>query len=214
MRPRAALCEMSANTRYLSLTKPLGMVLEERENGCGAVIESLVSGGAAAESRAVAPGDVLVKVGETDVQTRAFDEVMEMLVAAPSQVSLALDDGLGKLDITPNLIKSLKPEEAVLADLVVRRAVFEIRASTFAQAELGGLLRVEIVLGAGVRQDGRCLVRFFGIFSRDGSSTYSCNISATGRRKPDGSIEILALSCAKDEGWGQTIDLKRDEQTS
>ena len=83
MRPRAALCEMSANTRYLSLTKPLGMVLEERENGCGAVIESLVSGGAAAESRAVAPGDVLVKVGETDVQTRAFDEVMEMLVAAP-----------------------------------------------------------------------------------------------------------------------------------
>lgn len=71
----------------------------------------------------------------------------------------------------------------------------------------------QIVLGAGVRPDGRCLVRFFGIFSTpgiSGGSTYSCNVSATGRRRADGSVEILALLCAKDEGWSRTIDLKQE----
>ena len=66
---------------------------------------------------------------------------------------------------------------------------------------------------ARARAAGRasCLVRFFGIFTTDGgASTYSCNLSATGRRREDGSTEILALSAAKDEGWGQTIDLRRD----
>ena len=79
-----------------------------------------------------------------------------------------------------------------------------------ARRELGSLLRVEIVVGGGVRKDGQCLVRFFAIFSLSGDgSSFSCNVSATGIKAADGSIEITALSCAKDEGWGRTIDLKR-----
>ena len=107
-----------------------------------------------------------------------------------------------------------------MADLVVRAAVREVRRcvdqSEELQETLGELVRVEILLGAGTRDDGRCLVRFFGIFATGGAgtSTYSCNVSATGRRRDDGEgdggIEITALSCAKDEGWGRTIDLKRD----
>ena len=38
----------------------------------------------------------------------------------------------------------------------------------------------------------------------DGS--YSCNVSATGVEE-GGEVKITKLSCAKDEGWGRTIDL-------
>ena len=79
------------------------------------------------------------------------------------------------------------------------------------------MLRVEIVVGAGVQRDGSVKVRFFGIFSTSGGDfdTYSCNVSATGRRREDGGgIEITALSCAKDEGWGRTIDLMREVEPS
>ena len=51
-----------------------------------------------------------------------------------------------------------------------------------------------------------------------GLSTYSCNVSATGVRehieddgndnkKNNNQIRIVSLSCAKDEGLGQTYDL-------
>lgn len=77
------------------------------------------------------------------------------------------------------------------------------------QRDLGDLLRVEILVGAGVQPDGNCLVRFFAIFSTGGGGSYSCNVSAGGRCGTDNRIEITAISCAKDEGWGRTIDLKR-----
>ena len=211
--PRVCMSE-----RTVTLAKPLGLVLEERDEDAGVRVAALQAGGAAALSGEVAPGDVLVRVGQTDVSKCSFDDVMEKLVDAPAEVSLLLSDGLGRFDISANLAKSLKPEEAVLADLVVRAAVREVRTIVGAQddllRELGELLRVEILVGAGVRDDGRCLVRFFGIFSTGAGGSYSCNVSATGRRSAAGagSVEIIALSCAKDEGWGRTIDLKRAEE--
>ena len=74
---------------------------------------------------------------------------------------------------------------------------------------LGKLLRVEIVLGAGVQRDGSVKVRFFAIFRTTGSAgdSYSCNVSATGVLDSAGQAKITKLSCAKDEGWGQTIDI-------
>mmetsp|Transcript_15508 Transcript_15508/g.50122 ORF Transcript_15508/g.50122 Transcript_15508/m.50122 type:complete len:238 (+) Transcript_15508:71-784(+) len=193
----AALRVRTAYARSVTLANPLGIVLEERDGG-GVRFDSFQEGGAAAEQAAaldIAPGDRLLAVEGVDVSRRGFDAVMDLL-----------DDGLDTLDITPNLAKSLSADDA---DLTVRAAVRETRrivgASGDQQASLGSLLRVEIVPGAGVRPDGRCLVRFFGIFTTDGgASTYSCNLSATGRRREDGSTEILALSAAKDEGWGQT----------
>ncbi|EOD03704.1 hypothetical protein EMIHUDRAFT_109264 [Emiliania huxleyi CCMP1516] len=213
----AALSVRTAYARSVTLAKPLGIVLEERDGG-GVRFDSFQEGGAAAEQAAaldIAPGDRLLAVEGVDVSRRGFDAVMALLVDAPSPLRLTVDDGLDTLDITPNLAKSLSADDAAAADQTVRVAVRETRrivgASGELQASLGSLLRVEIVLGAGVRPDGRCLVRFFGIFTTDGgASTYSCNLSATGRRREDGSTEILALSAAKDEGWGQTIDLRRD----
>ena len=60
-----------------------------------------------------------------------------------------------------------------------------------------------------MQRDGATVkVRFFGIFSTDGGLTsYSCNVSATGRRGAGvgGEVAITARSCAKVEGWGRTI---------
>ena len=226
-RPSWAMCRgfvpisMTASPydRSIKLTKPLGIVLEEAEGG-GVLFAAFKEGGSAATCGLdIAPGDRLVRIGETDVSSRDFDSIMAMLAAAPSTLTLTVNDGLSRLDITPNLANSLPAEYATLADLVVRAAVREVRRIVGANEELkstlGRLLRVELVIGAGVRPDGRCLVRFFGIFSTGGSSsTYSCNISATAIRRKGkaGDVEVVALSCAKDEGWGRTIDLKREPE--
>lgn len=208
VRPRMAATEEFT----VELTKPLGMRLEETD-GDGLLVSEILDSGSAAASP-VLPGDLLIKLEDSSIKQDSFDDIMEQIAAAPATLSLTLSrpapKPLGKLDITPNLAKSLSGEDAVLVDQVVRAAVDDIRASKEARRELGSLLRVEIVVGAGVRPDGKCLVRFFAIFSLSGDgSSFSCNVSATGVKAADGSIEITALSCAKDEGWGRTIDLKR-----
>ena len=219
-RGRSTMMSESSSSPYersFTLQKPLGLLLEEGGNG-GVCVEGLqAAGSAAAAGVDIAPGDRLVRIGGEEVVEEDFDAVMQTLQNAPETLTLTFDDGLGRHDIT--LARSLQPQDAVFADLVVRAAVREVRRRVFEddelQASLGALLRVEILLGAGAQGDGRCLVRFFAIFSTGGGgSTYSCNVSATGRRKEGddgGDIEIKALSCAKDEGWGRTIDLIREE---
>ena len=130
---------------------------------------------------------------------------MDLLAAAPPTLELTLGDGLGQMDMAKNLARTLAPEQAFFVDAVVRAAV---RAARRAQT-LGDVQRVEVVVGAGLQDDGRrCLVRFFAIFSKDGVSTYTCQVAATGVREAAGSeVTITKLSCAKDEGLGQTIDL-------
>ena len=208
----------------VSLTKPLGIVLEELETGeAGVVVADLVDGGAAAESGGVRVGDVLLRVDDDDATRLDFDAAMELLVAAPESLELTLSRALplrgdddAPIDIVMNLAKALKPDDAVKVDRVVRAARAELRAQLAAdpalKAELGELLRLEQIVGAGVQSDGVTVkVRFFGIFSRDdGKSSYSCNISATGVIG-DGEIAFTALSCAKDEGWGRTIGVIRDK---
>ena len=221
--PRMQLSERRERVR-VSLTKPLGIVLEELEEGeAGVVVADLVDGGAAAESGGVRVGDVLLRVDDDDATRLDFDAAMELLVAAPESLELTLSRALplrgdddAPIDIVMNLAKALKPDDAVKVDRVVRAARAELRAQLAAdpalQAELGELLRLEQIVGAGVQSDGVTVkVRFFGIFSRDdGKSSYSCNISATGVIG-DGGVEFTALSCAKDEGWGRTIGVIRDK---
>ena len=196
----------------VSLTKPLGIILEEREAGKpGVQVASLVEGGAADASGTIVKGDALVALEGTDLTQADFDTAMDALIAAPDDrpLDITLSDGLGRMDIAKNLAKSLSAEEAIFADATVRAAVRQVRKIG---TQLGDLLSVEIVIGAGVRDNGKtCQVRFFAIFSTDTVSTYSCSVSATGRKGINGDdIEITQLSCAKDEGWGQTYDLIRE----
>lgn len=192
------------------LRKPLGIVLEERDGG-GVKVKDLVEGGAAATRTDIASGDVLLRVDDRDVSALEFDAVMDLLASLDdaSPVRLALSDGLGRMDMPKNVARPLRTtEDAFLVDAVVRRAVRELRRR---KGRLGDLLRVEVIVGAGVRDDEggrrRGQARFFAIFSTDGGATsYSCNVSATGVRGEDGSVEIVSLSAAKDEGLGQTFE--------
>ena len=202
----------------VELEKPLGIILEEREiggNGGGVRVKEILPDGAAASTSKIVPGDVILQVNQIDVSTSDFDSVMDLLIEAPtsSLVELTLGDGLGTMDMPKNVLGALKnKEDAFFVDAVVREAVREIRRD----GRLGDLLKVEVVVGAGVKDEGRCcMVRFFAIFSTDGVSTYSCNVSATGVRGNDDdvhkdSIKIISLSCAKDEGLGRTYDLIRE----
>jgi len=226
--PRMRMSVTDTPNVCVVLEKPLGLVLEESSagGGDGAVeVGSVQAGSNAERSGRVLPGDRLLRVGTADVSTAGFDAVMELLLDAPTPVELTLaratyeSDAL-PLDITANLVKALKADEAVAVDRVVRAARSAVRASFMAGQELGRLLRVEIVIGAGVQRDGSLKVRFFAIFSTGGGGgdTYSCNVAATGvvleadAAPPEGAsvhdgVAITALSAAKDEGWGRSFDL-------
>ena len=70
----------------VSAQKPLGMVLEERdEKGC--VVVSVEEGGAASKA-GVREGDLLVAVQNADVGRAHFEEVMSRIVDAPRVVNL------------------------------------------------------------------------------------------------------------------------------
>jgi len=208
----------------IDLEPPLGMILEEQVEGKASGVKVLEvlkddeSAGSAWKSGRVAPCEVLLEIDGTDVSKSSFDDVMEIL-STPSQQSfrrIVLGDGLGQFDMPKNVVQRLETtEDAFFVDAVVREAVREIRRD----GRLGDLLNVEVIVGAGVTTEDsttRGMVRFFAIFSTDGVTTYSCNVSATGIRSANGTqkdndpnrlISIISLSCAKDEGLGRTYDL-------
>ena len=208
--------QMCASSYTVVLEKPLGLILDEvtPDGSDGVEVGATQEDSNAEKSETfIGLGDRLLSVGGFDVAKLNFDSVMEKLIDADSPVELtmaraAYADDDKPLDITPNLIKSLSSEDAVLVDKVVRAARSAVRANPQAARDLGRLLRIEIVLGAGVQKDGSVKVRFFGIFSTTGGAdgSYSCNVSATGVEE-GGEVKITKLSCAKDEGWGRTIDL-------
>lgn len=212
----------------IDLQSPLGMILEEQVEGKASGVKVLEvlkedeSAGSAWKSGRVAPCEVLLEIDGTDVSKSSFDDVMEILTT-PSQQPfrrIVLGDGLGQFDMPKNVVQQLETtEDAFFVDAVVREAVREIRRD----GRLGDLLNVEVIVGAGVTTEGsttRGMVRFFAIFSTDGVTTYSCNVSATGIRSASGTnedndpnrdISIISLSCAKDEGLGRTYDLIQED---
>ena len=73
------------DTIKLSLTKPLGIVLEELEDG-GAYVADITRG--SAKENGIQLGDVLVAVNGRDVLSLPFDLVMDTLRSAPTQLTL------------------------------------------------------------------------------------------------------------------------------
>ncbi|VEU35289.1 unnamed protein product [Pseudo-nitzschia multistriata] len=202
----------------INLEKPLGMILEERDGeNSGVVVRTVLkddeAAGSAWKTGRIAPGEILLKKDGVDVSSSSFERVMEMLVKSESSTTkLVMGDALGRFDMPPNVLKRLaSPEDAFFVDAVVREAVRAIRRD----GRLGDLLQVEVIVGAGINNEKRGMVRFFAIFSTDGVSTYSCNVSATGVRNDstsNDSIQIVSLSCAKDEGLGRTYDLIQEKE--
>ena len=209
----------------IDLEKPLGMILEEREGeNSGVKVQEVLrddeSAGSAWKTGKVAPGEILLGIDGADVSRSSFESVMDVLVnsdGSTTTTNLLMGDGLGRFDMPPNVLKRLaSPEDAFFVDAIVREAVRQIRRD----GRLGDVLQVEVIIGAGINKadKDRGMVRFFAIFSTDGVSTYSCNVSATGIRKSgsgsneNSSIQIVSLSCAKDEGLGRTYDLIQEKK--
>ncbi|KAL1514476.1 hypothetical protein AB1Y20_003575 [Prymnesium parvum] len=115
-----------------------------------------------------------------------------------------------RLDVSPSVANQFRGnvDGAILVEKVVVAAQTELAKNPTARAELGKPIKIEQCVGAGVRPNGVVMVRFFSIFSKSGKtgSSYSCNVSATGRVE-GGKVVLTKLSCAKDEGWGRTIDI-------
>jgi len=74
----------------LSLEKPLGMILEEVEEGGGVIVKELSEGGSAfaSDMRNQLVGCRLLTVMGKDVSSMPFDNVMEQIIDAPSPVKL------------------------------------------------------------------------------------------------------------------------------
>ena len=87
----AASVASDAALLSLTLEKPLGLVLEETEDGTGGVTVTQVNeGGSAFESPSAAEiqGAKLVAVESRDVASLPFDDVMEAIIAAPSPLTV------------------------------------------------------------------------------------------------------------------------------
>ncbi|OEU11743.1 hypothetical protein FRACYDRAFT_244866 [Fragilariopsis cylindrus CCMP1102] len=235
----------------IELEKPLGMILEECGGNGGVQVQEVIKGnnaGNAWKSNFIAPREILSSIDGTDVSKCDFDTVMDLLTSSSSSssstVQLVFSDGLGQFDMPKNVVSRLKTtEDAFFIDSIARQAVRECRRD----GRLGDLLNVEVIIGAGISNSNnnkdnnnewnehrRGMVRFFAIFSTDGVTTYSCNVSATGidisgdddknisnnaavtnvrikQNENNSNIKIVSLSCAKDEGLGQTIDIFREQ---
>lgn len=72
----------------VSAQKPLGIILEEREDEMGCFVASLVPNGNAALAGVIQEGDLLVAVQNADVGRADFEEVMSRIANAPRVVNL------------------------------------------------------------------------------------------------------------------------------
>lgn len=96
----------------LSLPKPLGLILEEVEEGkaAGVYVASFADAGSALEYSSTIQDAKLTAVQGTDVSNMDFDSVMEAIIHAPATVDIEFhvskDDGEGEYSVgTPVIIK-------------------------------------------------------------------------------------------------------------
>lgn len=127
----ALLSTTQKDVLTLSLEKPLGIVLEEVEEGepKGVFVLEVSEEGAAAPHKDIIVGLKVASVMNEDVSSLIFDDVMEKLINAPSPVSVEF---LKKSE-------EEKPEFAVGTEVTI--AVLEDGKETNVQAKVGDNLR-------------------------------------------------------------------------
>ena len=86
----------STNTLSLQLEKPLGLILEEADDtnpNSGVIITQVNEGGSAYNSPSAAKltNAKIIKVVETDVSSMSFDDVMDVIVGAPSPLTVEFE---------------------------------------------------------------------------------------------------------------------------
>jgi len=75
--------------RLISLQKPLGLILEERDDGKGCeVVEVIISDETSAHKAGIKVGDILLSVQNADVSQAHLEEVMQRIQQSPRAVNL------------------------------------------------------------------------------------------------------------------------------
>ena len=72
----------------LTLTKPLGLMLEEIQDGVGVMVQDVTAEGSAASYAEQVRGARVVRINAQNVQTAPFDQVMELIAACDGTVTL------------------------------------------------------------------------------------------------------------------------------
>ena len=72
----------------LTLSKPLGLILEEREDGGGVFVQEFAQAGSALAYKSQIRGATLARVGATNVTHSDLDTIMELIMAAQDTVEL------------------------------------------------------------------------------------------------------------------------------
>ena len=87
---QTSITPSSSTVSSFTLNKPLGMILEEIEEGApkGVFIKEILPGGSAEAYTEQLLGNPLVKIQQTDVTTMEFEDVMDLLLNAPETVEL------------------------------------------------------------------------------------------------------------------------------
>lgn len=112
----------------LELEKPLGIILEEVEEGApkGVTVKELADSGSAFQYRDTIEGCKILRIMEQDVTSLAFDDVMEAIIEAPSPLTIEFEVqggvpaeearlfDVGTL-VTINVIQEGKPDLAIEA---------------------------------------------------------------------------------------------------
>jgi len=88
---KAAASNVDTGMLALSLKKPLGLILEENEEGAaaGVFVKGFSDSGSALDYQKELQGCVLAKVQGADVTKLDFDTIMDQLINAPETVDLA-----------------------------------------------------------------------------------------------------------------------------
>ena len=120
----------TSNTLKLELEKPLGLILEEADNnnaGGGVIITQINEGGSAYNSPYYSANNnklinaKIIMVMDTNVSNMSFEDVMDVIVGAPSPLSLELelaDGGVTTEDEDSTATESAEATEATEAAVV------------------------------------------------------------------------------------------------
>ena len=127
--PSSSSADVETDLLSVELDKPLGMILEEVEEGAanGVFVKELAEEGSAATSeyKDKLQGLKLLSVMGEDVSSLVFDDVMEKLIDAPSPVSIEFqlsgaeeDEGLAiGTPVTISVVQDGKPDLAIDAEV-------------------------------------------------------------------------------------------------
>lgn len=162
----------------LSLPKPLGLVLEECEEGSpsGVFVKDVSENGSAASYSSKIAGSKLLQVGGVDVTAQSFDNIMELIINTEQKVDLVFD---------------VEDDEAMAAD-------YELGAPVAIIVQQPG--RDDLIINAAVGDNLR------KVLLDSGFEVYQGLKEKLGNCGGGGQCTFCAVNFVESDGWAQRSD--------